>query len=69
MGDLIEIGGITALDIDPDRLLRNAIGKLDSFVLSGFDKDGKLYTVSSQADGAEALWLIEKFKQALLNAG
>lgn len=68
--NIIPFGGIKMLDISPDKILKGAIDKLDSVILSGFlKKDGILYCASSQANGAEALWLAEKFKQTLLNLG
>ena len=67
--NIIELGGITNLNIDPNRILKKAIGKLDSVVLTGYDKEGELYFASSKADGGDTLWLLEKCKQALLNIG
>ena len=63
--NIIELGGITLLNIPADRILKNAIGNLESVIISGFEKEEpcNLYCASSQANGAEALWLAEKFKQ------
>lgn len=58
--------GITRLDLPPDRILEGAIGKLDSVVLLGYDKDGEEYFASSIADGSDVVWLIERAKLELL---
>lgn len=60
---------ITRLDIPADRVLESAMGQLKGVILAGYDEDGNLYTASSYADGADALWLVEKFKQRLMNVG
>lgn len=66
MGDVVDIGCVTTLDLPPDRLLSSALGKLDSVVIMGFDKDGAEYFASSYADGGDALWIIERCKLKLL---
>lgn len=58
---------ITRLDIPADRVLQAALGKLQGVILAGWDEDGQLYIASSYADGGDALWLAEKFKQRLLD--
>jgi len=60
---------ITTLDIDPDRILRNAIGKLEGVVIAGYEKDSdedEEYFASSYADGGDALWLLKRFEKKLL---
>ena len=64
--NVIPIGGVTYLDIDPDLMLKNTIGTLDSVVIIGYDKDGGEYFASSIADGPEVLWLLEQLKLKLL---
>jgi len=66
MGDLIELGGPTKLDLPPDLILSKALGLLDSVVICGFDKEGKEYFTSSMADGGDTLWLLERCKLELL---
>lgn len=66
MGDVVDIGCVTTLDLPADRLLSSALGKLDGVVIMGFDKDGGEYFASSYADGGNALWLIERCKLKLL---
>ena len=58
---------ITRLDLDPERVLKTAIGEVDSIVLIGYDKEGELYFASSISDGADVLWLMEKVKKELLD--
>ena len=66
--NIIELGGITTLPIDPDKILRKAIGEMSSVVVIGYDKEGEYYYASSQADGADILWLLEATKLALFNS-
>lgn len=58
---------VTRLDLDADSTLENLAGKLEGFVLAGYDKDGNEFFSSTYSDGAEALWLLERCKMALLN--
>lgn len=68
--NVISLGVITKLDLPTDRILEKAKGKIkDGVVIIGWDTDGELYFASSIADGGEVMWLIEKCKAALLEAG
>ena len=67
--NVIPFGGITRLDIDPDRVLTGAVGKLECVVVVGLGKDGEEYFASSMADGADALWYLERCKKKLLEIG
>ena len=64
--NVIPFGGITRLDIDPDLVLKGAVGKLECVVIVGMGKDGQEYFAASVADGADALWYLERFKKKLL---
>lgn len=66
MGDVIELGCITRLDLPADKVLENAIGKMDSVVIMGYNKEGEEVFASSIADGGEVLWLLEQCKLKLL---
>lgn len=57
---------VTTLDLPPDRLLEDALGKLDSVVILGTTKDGAEFFASSVADGGTCLWLMERAKLKLL---
>lgn len=68
MSKVILFTGITKLDLPPDRILENNIGKdIESIVIMGYDKDGEEFFASSIADGGTVLWLIERCKLRLLN--
>jgi hypothetical protein len=56
---------MTRLDLPADRILEEAMGKLDQTVVIGYDKDGELYVASSVADGADILWFLEVAKRKL----
>lgn len=67
--NVIPLGNITSLDMDPDAPLRGAIGKCpDGSLVIGWDKGGEFYFASSIADGRTILWLLEQAKLALLEA-
>lgn len=69
MGDVIEGGFITRLDLPPERVLNKALEKdLEGVVVIGFDKEGSTYMASSYADGGTVMWLIERVKWALNKA-
>lgn len=64
---VFDFTGITKLDLDPDRILEGAKGKLQGVVVLGFDQDGKFYGATSYADGGNCLWLLEVCKKRLLD--
>ena len=63
---VIPLNNITYLDIEPDRILEAAKGKLDSVVILGYDKDDNEYFASSIADGSDVLWLMRRCEKQLL---
>ena len=67
--DIVRFPGLTRYGLDPDRVLQDAIGKLEGVVITGFDKDGNSYFATSYADGGNTLWLLEICKKALLEVG
>lgn len=69
MGNVIELPVVTRLDLDPDRVLTKAVGKCELVVILGYDKEGEEYFASSVADGGTVLWLMERLKKKLLEAG
>lgn len=69
MSNVIMFDGITTLDRNPDLILEEAKGELDSVLILGWDKDGEQYIGSSIADGGDMLWLMENAKLKLLTIG
>jgi len=69
MGNVVQLPVVTRLNLDADRTLENLAGKLEGFVLAGYDKDGNEFFSSTYADGGDALWLLKRCEMALLNAG
>lgn len=67
MSNVIPFNGITKLDLDPDIVLENTKGKLEGFVICGYDHMGIEYFASTYADGGDVLWLLERMKLRLLN--
>ena len=57
----------TTLDLDPDRVLEEAKGKLEHCVIIGYTKDGGEYFASSIADAGTVAWLMDKAKLKLMN--
>lgn len=66
MGKVVTLGCITRLDIPADRVLEEAIGKMEGVIIAGYDKEGNEYFASTYADGGEVVWLIERMKKKLL---
>lgn len=66
MSKIIPFTGVTILDLDPDIILEGLKGKLDGFVIVGYDSAGKEFFSSTYADGGTALWLLERLKKQLL---
>ncbi len=65
--NVVEWGGITRLDLPPERVLGKALdGKLTSVVILGHTEDGAEYFASSLADAGDVLWLLERCKKLLL---
>lgn len=67
--EILMFNGVTRLDLPPDRILEQAIGKLKGVIVIGWNEEGDFYGASSYADGGEALWLLEVCKKKLLDAG
>lgn len=66
---IIPFGGITKMDLPPERLLQKAIDAgLEGVVILGFTKDGEEYMASSYADGATVVWLAERLKHRLITS-
>jgi hypothetical protein len=65
MGKVVNLNCVTRLDLPADRILEEAIGKLDKAIVIGYDKAGELYIASSVADGSDILWFLERAKKKL----
>lgn len=66
MTNVVQFPGETTLDIDPERILEGAKGKLESVLVVGFTKDGEDYFASSSADAADAIFHLERAKHLLM---
>lgn len=64
--DIVRFPGLTRHDIDPDQVLKAAIGQMEGVVLCGYDKDGNTYFASSYSSGGDTLWLLELCKRVLM---
>ena len=60
MGEVEEFTGTTTLPLDPDRVLSNAMGKLETVVIVGYDHEGREYFSSSISDAAEVTWIMRR---------
>ena len=63
--NVVQFSGVTRLPLDPDMLLKAAIGELDEVVILGFDKEGNEYFASSKAGAAEVIYACERVKHKL----
>lgn len=70
MSNVVELPIVTRLDLDPQRVLAGALEDgMTEVVIIGYDKDGDEVFRSSLADGADALWHLERAKLKLLRVG
>ena len=53
MDNIITLHDVTHMDIDPDRVLRAAVGKLETVVICGYDKDGNVTKEIEYKNGEE----------------
>lgn len=66
MGDIIDLPVITTLDMDPDKVINNALGECPGgVVIIGYNGEGELTFASSLASSPEVLWMLEMTKKAL----
>ncbi len=67
MGEVVHWNGISTLPSEPARCIDRAAGmQLTSVVIVGLDADGSEVFISSEADGAQALWHLERARYKLL---
>ncbi len=64
--NVIPLGNVTLLDLPVDRVLEAAKGQLQSVVVIGWTEDGEEYFASTDPNGGSVIWLLERFKKALL---
>lgn len=71
MDNVVNFNGKTKLDIDPDNILKGAVGELESAIVLGYVKhsDGEEWFASSYSDNRKTLWLLERMKKHLLEGG
>ena len=58
--------GETYQDLDTDKVLAGALGKLKEVVIVGYESDGALYFASTRANAPDVLWLLKQAEQRLL---
>ncbi len=66
MGEIVRFPGITKLNVNPDLVLQEAMGKLEGVIVIGYDKEGNEFFSSSYADGGFVVWHIERVKYKLM---
>ena len=67
MADIIDLfNGEVEKDTDPDATLLLLMGRLDGFVLSGVDKEGREVTAVTFGTLPQALWFFERGKKTML---
>lgn len=64
---VIRFPGVTRLDLNPDLILQEAVGKLEGCVIVGFDKNGMDFFASSYADVGGVLYHLERGKWRLMH--
>lgn len=67
MGEVVHWNGVGTVPSDPARCVERAAGmNLTSVVIVGLDADGDEVFISSEADGAQALWHLERARHKLM---
>lgn len=73
MTNVVNLPVITRLDLNPQRVLEAAMeAGMTGVVILGYagkDDDEHEYFAASFADGGDVLWLLERLKMQLLQAG
>jgi hypothetical protein len=70
MSNVSDFTGKTRLPTPVNQILARAAGKgATDIVVIGWDRDGKLFLMSSDANGAEVNYLIDQGKLSLLEMG
>lgn len=65
--NVIDFPGHTTLDLNPDKILKNNIGRFRKIILVGVEEDGTIVGCSSIADKATIIYLAECLKFQLLS--
>lgn len=60
LGNVVHAPIISRVDCSADDTVRKALGELDSVVIVGYDRKGNEYYASNVADGANALWHLQR---------
>ena len=66
MDKVVKFTGLTTLGIPADQVLEGAIGKLDSVIILGYDKEDQSYFAATTSHLGEILLIMERFKQSIL---
>jgi len=63
---VVEFTGTTIGEVDPDEVLKSPVGKLETAIVLGVEKETGEYYFASSTRKNETLWIVEKFKQYLM---
>jgi len=59
---------VTTLDIPVERVVEAILSEgLTKIIVMGYREDGSTFFGSSFSDGGDVMWLMEKYKKALLD--
>lgn len=67
MGEVIDLPVWTKVPLDPDTVLKGAIGKLDQVLIIGLDKNGEVWSSTSSPDTTNWVYLCQQFQHKLFN--
>ncbi len=68
MGKVINLDIPTVGDVQPDKVLKAHEGELEEVVLIGVDEKGEYVFAGSTSDPERLLWLVEAFKNKIINS-
>ncbi len=68
MGNVVELGCVTKLDITPEKVLTAALNTgLENAIVIGETRDGTVYFSMSTADGPLINWLLDVAKRSIMD--
>ena len=65
MGGIMELHVVNK-NVPADRILKNAMGKMDKVIVAGITKSGEYYIASTVEDSEKASVLINTFREYLM---
>lgn len=66
MVDIINFDGETKLELEADKVLDAAKGRVEDCIIAGWDKDGELYLATTSGNMPEIIFILEHAKNYIM---